>query len=46
MTIEEFKVEIQYWENIDLVRYKTNSDMEIEALNNEIAYRIEKNIYI
>lgn len=42
---ELFSEEIQFWTNLELLRYKTKSKRKIQAIGKEIKYRVENNIY-
>lgn len=41
MTDEEFRKEIQFWTNLELIRYKNPTVEQLKAINDEIAFRIE-----
>lgn len=41
MEIQEFKKEIQFWSNLELIRYKNPTVDELKAINDEIAFRVE-----
>ena len=41
MEIQEFKKEIQFWSNLQLIRHENPTPEELEAINKEIAFRVE-----
>lgn len=45
MTAEPFETTIQFWTNLELIRYETKNKEKTKALNNEIVYRIRNNIH-